>query len=78
MTQSCVLVGNHGTNTYYMMADPDSEVEHFASSSDESDPEIEVERVGGRVNPYQYEPARTFRVRDGEEPRANRITCHAT
>ena len=51
-----------------MMADPDSEVEHFASSSDESDPEIEVERVGGRVNPYQFEPAREFHVRDGEEP----------
>ena len=61
-----------------IMADSDFDFEYFASSSDESDTDIGLERVGGRVNPYQFEPAREFRVRDGEEPRKNRITCHAT
>ena len=39
-----------------IMADSDFDFEYFASSSDESDTDIGLERVGGRVNPYQFEP----------------------
>ena len=43
------------------MTDSGFNFDHFVSLSDESDPDIEVERLAGRVNSYQFEMGRAFR-----------------